>query len=155
MPFKNFRMWRSRLPHWRADEVTYFVRFKHRRPLTAAERSLLLQTFLRTGSRKLDIDAACVLSEETSLVFRAQQTGKETPYEISKVVEPVKRKVGAKIIANTGEPWSPFWEESFDRIIRDEPEYEEKMAEIEEAAFAESESDAASEIGWLYFKGSN
>lgn len=152
MPFKNFRMWRSRLPHWRADEVTYFVRFKHRRPLTEAERCLLLQTFLRSGSRKLDIDAACVMQEETSLVFRAQQTGKGTPYEISKVVEPVKRKVGAKIIDNTGERWSPFWEESFDRIIRDESEYEEKMAEIEEAAFAESASQDDSDCGWLYLR---
>lgn len=152
MPFKNFRMWRSRLPHWRADEVTYYVRFKHRRPLSVAERTLLLQTFIRTGSRKLDIDAASVMPEETSLIFRAHQTGKGAPYEISKVVEPVKRKVGAKIIENTGERWSPFWEESFDRIIRDEAEYQEKVSEIEEAAFSESELDEVSEVGWLYMR---
>lgn len=132
--------------------MTYYVRFKHRRPLLAAERILLLQAFLRSGSRKLDVDAACVLPEETILVFRAVQSGKDQPYEISKVVEPVKRKVGAKIIANTGERWSPFWEESFDRIIRDESEYGERIGEIEEAAFSVSGSEEESEYGWLYFR---
>ena len=29
----NFNVWRGRLPHWRADDVTYYATFRHRRDL--------------------------------------------------------------------------------------------------------------------------
>ena len=29
--WKGFHIWKGRLPHWRADDVTYYVTFRHKR----------------------------------------------------------------------------------------------------------------------------
>lgn len=131
--FKNFSIWRRRLPHWRADGVTYFVTFRHSRPLSESERRCLLDAILQTHGRKLDYLIACVLPERTEAMFRVEQALDGRPIEFAKVIEGAKRKAGKRIIGATGERFAPFWEESYDRIVRDESELEERWLAMLEA----------------------
>lgn len=67
--------------------------------------------------------------------------------EFTDAIEKTKRKVGKKIIEKTGERFSPFYGESFDRIIRDDAEFEDKWSEIvdspEKAELCDDSSDYA------------
>jgi len=128
VPFKNFSIWRGKLPHWRADDVTYYVTFRHRRDLDAGERSLLLRGLLKPEGKQWDILIACVLPGATELMFRVR-TEKEG-YEFGKDLERAKTKVGRQIIKKTEERWPPFYEESYDRIVRDDAELEERWGAI-------------------------
>ncbi len=130
MPFKNFSIWRGRLPHWRADDVRYYVTFRHRRPLDERERQLLLRALLRPEGKKWDLLIVCVLSEITELIFAVRERPTGQPYELSEIVEKAKAKVGREIIKKSGERWPPFYSESYDRIIRDEAELEERWQAI-------------------------
>lgn len=126
MRFENFHIWRGRLPHWRADDVRYYVTFRHRRELDDAERRFLLRALIRPDGRRWDLLIVCVLPETTELIFTMREAPTGRPYELADIVEKAKRKVGNLIIKNTGERYPPFFAESFDRIVRDDVELEEK-----------------------------
>ena len=128
--WENFQIWRGRLPHWRADGVKYFVTFRHRRELDLGEREVLFQQLFRAQRNKFDIHILCVLPDKTELIFTVNEDSKGEPYELSDVIEKSKRKAGARIIKKSGERWPPFYGESFDRIVRDEAEYEETWVKI-------------------------
>jgi len=130
VPFKNFSIWRGRLPHWRADDVCYYVTFNHRRELDDAERKLLFKELIRPEKRKWDLLILCVLPTATELIFTVRAGLQGTPLELADIVEPAKRRAGRKIIHNTGERFPPFFAESFDRIIRDEAELAERREAI-------------------------
>lgn len=145
MAFKNFKIWRGRLPHWRADDVTYYVTFRHRRELDADECNTLLRCLLKPDGARYDVRIAAVLPGQTELIFKVQPSPSGEPYELAQIVETAKRKAGKAIIKKTGERFPPFYEESYDRIIRDEAEFEERwealLASPEKFAVAEDADD--------------
>jgi hypothetical protein len=128
--WQNFSIWRGRLPHWRADDVRYYVTFRHRRDLNDNERWLLYQRLLRPQGRKVDYAILHVDIAKTEMIFTVQNGPDEEPYELSDIIEKAKRQAGNKIIKLSGERFPPFSQESFDRIIRDEPEFEETWNRI-------------------------
>lgn len=130
MPFKNFSMWRGRLPHWRADDVRYYVTFKSRRDLTPDECTLLMRHLMKSEGRKWDLLILCVLPSQTDLIFSVREKTEGQAFELSDIVEKAKTKVGKLIVKKTDERWPPFYNESYDRIIRDDAELEERWQSI-------------------------
>lgn len=123
--FKNFSIWRGRLPHWRADGERYYVTFRHRRALAEDERHELFTALLRRDAALWNLLGLCVLPDSTEMLFTVNDGA-----EFAKPLEAVKRKAGARIIKRSGERYSPFYEESFDRIIRDDAEFEERFLAV-------------------------
>lgn len=150
MRFSNFKIWRGKLPHWRADDVRYFVTFRHRRALDEAERRVLFKYLIRPEGRRWDLVILCVLPEKTDLIFTVREGRGGEPYELSDVVESAKRKAGNVIIKNTGERFPPFYAESFDRIIRDEAELEDRWNEILESPVTAELCEDQEEYDFLY-----
>jgi hypothetical protein len=72
----------------------------------------------------------CVLPGQTELIFTVREKPTGQPYELSEIVEKAKTKAGKQIIKKTGEVFPPFYSESYDRIIRDEIELEERWQSI-------------------------
>lgn len=133
MAWKNFSIWRGRLPHWRADDVTYYVTFKHRRDLDESERRMLLRALMKPEGRKWNLLILCVLPGNTELLFTIHEAPTGEPYELSDIVEKAKTKVGRQIIKKSEERYPPFYNESYDRIIRDDSELEERWTAILES----------------------
>ena len=142
MPLRNFSMWRGRLPHWRADDVRYYVTFRHRRELSDRERDLLLKALLQSTGKRWDVLVACVLPEATELIATVGVGTQGRPVELSQIVEPAKRRASKAIVKATGERFGPFYDESYDRIVRDDAEFEERWEAIRcspiEAGLAET-----------------
>lgn len=130
MLFKNFHIWRGRLPHWRADDVRYYVTFRHRRPLDETERRVLSKALGSADGVKWDALIQCVLPDQTEMILQMRAARAGRPHELSTVLECAKRKAGKLIAHGTGERFPPFYAESYDRIIRDEAELEERWEAI-------------------------
>lgn len=141
----NFSIWRGRLPHWRADNVTYYVTFRHRRDLADAERNRLLYNLRKADGKKWDLIIACVLPSQTELMFRVQEGN-----ELSDIVEKAKARTGKEIVKKTGEKWPPFYDESYDRIIRDDAEFEEFWTKILESPVDNELADDPGDYEDLY-----
>ena len=84
----------------------------------------------KPDGRRWDLQIACVLPERTDLIFRVLEAPSGEPYELSEIVEKAKTKAGKLIIKKSGERFPPFYAESYDRIIRDEAELEQRWEEI-------------------------
>ncbi|HSI73365.1 MAG TPA: hypothetical protein VK934_09310 [Fimbriimonas sp.] len=150
MAFKNFSIWRGKLPHWRADDVTYYVTFKHSRALSEAERGLLLRALTVPDGSKWNLQILCVLPERTELIFTVRETPAGQPYELSQIVEKAKSRVGKAILKKTGERFPPFYGESYDRIVRDELELEQRVKDILQSPVNENLIEDPAEYPFLY-----
>ena len=128
--WRNFSIWRGRLPHWRADGVWYYVTFRHRRQLSEDELAELFGGLVRQPATKWEIAALCVLPESTSLIVSLPDQRPSGKNELEDIVERCKSKAGKAIVKRSGERFSPFYAESFDRIVRDEAELAERVEEI-------------------------
>ncbi|MCG9894007.1 MAG: hypothetical protein MH204_00845 [Fimbriimonadaceae bacterium] len=131
--FRNFSLWRGRLPHWRADGEVYYVTFRHRRALEPAEKQCLYDRILRMQQRRLDFLFLSVRGELTEMLFRVQANPEGQEPEFSDFLEKAKRKAGQAIIKRSGERFPPFFQESYDRIMRDAAELEEHASRLIEA----------------------
>lgn len=137
--FNNFKIWRGRLPHWRADDVRYYVTFRHRRDLDQEERKLLFRSLLKPDGNRFDVIALLVLADRTEMLFTVRKTASGDAYELSKTIEQAKTKAGKGICKSSGERFAPFYSESYDHIVRDESEFDE---------FALRILNGPSEMGW-------
>ena len=153
MRWNNFSIWRGRLPHWRADDVTYWVTFNHKRDLTSEESRLLMKSLMRPEGRQWNLVILCILPSETNLLFTVNEAPTGAPYELSDIVEKAKLKVGKAITKKTGERWPPFYQESYDRIIRDADELESKLLEILESPVAAELAEDPDDYDFLWVAG--
>jgi len=130
MSWRNFSVWRGRLPHWRADDVSYFVTFRHSRDLRQTDIEILIGELKRSDGRRWDLIIACVLPSRTDLLARVRRSPSDEPYELSDIVEKVKSRAGKAILRASGERFPPFYGESYDRIVRNPAELETMMDAI-------------------------
>ncbi len=121
MKWKNFYVWKKKLPHWRADSVVYFITFRHRLELQENFQHLLFTTILKTDSRKWNLLAISVSTMDSYLLVHFDDdTGSKTK-EISKIIEPLKNKVEQRIVKGMEDApkyMHYFYPESYDHIIR-------------------------------------
>lgn len=144
----NFSIWRGRLPHWRADNVSYYVTFRHRRDLAEDECNRLLLNLMKPDGKAWDLVIACVLPGQSELIFRVTEGN-----ELSDIVEKAKKRAGKDIIKKSGEKWSPFYDESYDHIIRDDAEFEEFWTKILDSPVDQELVDEPGEYSGLYVAG--
>ena len=152
--FKNFKIWRGRLPHWRADDVRYYVTFRHRREIDEFERRVLVRALLRPDARRWDLLILCVLPGQTDLILSVRESPSGQPYELSEIIEKAKLKAGREIVKKSGERFPPFYAESYDRIIRDDAELEERWQSILDSPVAHELAEDAERWDGLWVSGS-
>lgn len=148
--WQNFSIWRGRLPHWRADDVTYYVTFRHRRDLTEPERALLLRELTVRGASRWNVTVACVLPGRTELLCTVNRKADGTVHELSDLVEKAKQRTANRLLKQTGERFSPFYTESYDRIPRDDAELDELWWSIVESPVSEELAEDPEEYASLY-----
>lgn len=148
--WQNFSIWRGRLPHWRANDVNYYVTFRHRRPLDESECNILFSNIFRAQRSRFDFIILCVLPEQTEMVFTVREGPSGDPYELSDVVEKGKRKAGTMITKKSGERYPPFYAESYDRIVRDDAELETTWNSILASPVEKGHTSEPEEWPYLY-----
>lgn len=123
--WRGFEIWEGRWPHWRAEGVTYHVGFKHSRQLSPDECQDLFRALVAAQGKGLEYAALAVTPDRTDAL--AAIVGDR---ELSDIVEKAKSKAGKAIVKRTGERFPPFGRESYDRIMRDDDEFEAVFTQI-------------------------
>jgi hypothetical protein len=65
-----------------------------------------------------------VLPEKTEAIFQVLQIQSPTPVELTDVLDRAKKRAAKIMLQRSPDTRPPFYDESFDRIIRDDAEYE-------------------------------
>jgi REP element-mobilizing transposase RayT len=112
-----------RLPHWQLAGATYFITFRmHRGELTMAERLTVLSHVRAGDGRFYSLIAAVVMPDHVHLLF--------TPFpgfDLSRITKGIKG-ASARLVNAVREKRGNLWQdESFDRIVRNQAELDEKL----------------------------
>jgi hypothetical protein len=105
----------------------------------------LLYNLRKADGKKWDLVIVCVLPAQTELIFRVSEGN-----ELSDIVEKAKTRTGKEIIKKSGEKWAPFYDESYDHIIRDDAEFEDFWTKILESPVDQELADEPGDYPGLY-----
>lgn len=114
---------RRNLPHWSKEGSTYFISFRLKSgTLTPVERKIV-RNHIASGDRKYYLlVAAVIMPDHVHLILKPIES-----YSLTRIMQGIKSSTAG--LLNTHRlTQSPLWQsESFDRILRDEREFHEKL----------------------------
>lgn len=123
MEDKGLQITRRHLPHWRIEGATYFLTFRTRQLLLTPEEQKVVLDHIKGGNKVYySLAAAVVLPDHVHMIL--------TPNpgcDLHRIMKGIKGRSARKINTLRGMSGSVWQDESFDRIIRDQDEFEEKM----------------------------
>jgi putative transposase len=143
---------RRDLPHWEMGGSAYFLAFRlhgtpgHIAPLAANERDLVKRAILSFHDRMWHVHLLTVMPDHVHILATplAASPGKWHPHVT--MLQRVKGSTAYSINALRHRS-GPFWQrETFDRIVRDQQEFDEKAAYILNNAMKAGIADD----GWAY-----
>ncbi|MCU0425972.1 MAG: transposase, partial [Candidatus Kapabacteria bacterium] len=118
---------RRNLPHWTLEGSTYFVTFTARTILQPEEQNMVYQHITQGDNHFYELQALVIMPDHVHLVFRLQD------HALDEVMKGMKGVTANLINQHRNTRGENIWqEESFDRIIRDEREWQETVKYIEE-----------------------
>jgi hypothetical protein len=140
-------------------DATYFVTFRCRKGIELPEnvRDVVLSSVTHWNGKKIDLDAAVVMPDHVHMIFRIvgqasslpndSQDGCPTLSQILHSIKSFSAKEGNRLLKRGG----PLWlDESFDHIIRNGDEWEEKFEYIRQNAVKKGLADKPEGYGWLW-----
>ena len=138
--------WRRHLPHWRQAGATYFVTFRvHAQPMSPAERDVVVQN-LKAGDRQFySLVAFVVMPDHLHLILRDDQR-----YPLDRILAGIKGTTARKV-NRLRSTQGAFWQdESWDRILRDAAELDEKLQYIWNNPLKAGLCDRPEDYPWSY-----
>ncbi len=114
---------RRNLPHWTLKGSIYFITFRTAQgELTIEEQKLVLENILKSNEKFYKLIAVVVMLDHIHLLLTPVKE-----YDLSRIMKGIKGTTARQINLKRGSSGSIWREESFDRIIRDQKELDEKL----------------------------
>ena len=116
------------MPHWQLGGSVYFVTFRSvRGALPAIALRQLVANILYDHGKRYDLVFGVVMPDHVHIIIHPRQKEPGVWFDLSAIMKGLKGASAHRInelLGTRGPVWQP---ESFDRIIRDENELEEKL----------------------------
>jgi REP element-mobilizing transposase RayT len=128
LPMDPIYFYRRDLPHWRLLGSCYFLTFRLRRrqpSLGFEERTLVQETILARGGLDYALDAHVVMDDHVHALCRPLRN-----IPLEKILHSWKSVSAFKLQRSMGRRGAIWQREWFDRIVRDEAEWLEKIQYI-------------------------
>jgi putative transposase len=128
MKTESLHIYRRNLSHWRMDGAVYFVtwRMSPGRPgLQANERTMVVEALCYFEGKRYELYAYVVMDDHVHVLVR--------PYEnhsLEQIVHTWKSFTANRLQRESSRTGAVWQQESFDRIVRDENEWLEKIQYI-------------------------
>ena len=121
-------MRKHHLPHWQRGGSVYFVTFRSARGLLPEmARAEVVRCALHRHGISYDVIFGVAMPDHVHLVLRPRERSPGTWYDLSRIMKGIKgvsARSTNRALGTRGSLWQP---ESFDRIVRDQREFEEKL----------------------------
>jgi putative transposase len=134
---------RRRLPHWQIGGLTYFVTFHLRaaearvgapRPLSAPERAIVRDSLLFWHRSRWTLHALTVMPDHVHLLATPLQSAPGEWHSLPQVVRGAKSYSASRINRGRGEKGALWQHEGYDRIVRSDREFDQKLTYLLENA---------------------
>jgi REP element-mobilizing transposase RayT len=140
---------RRNLPHLEVPGATYFVTFRcgPKLELPPEARDLAFAAIQACDRKTIDLDAAVVMPDHAHVIFRLMNG-----YKLSHVIQRIKGRSARRIKQMLNSEGSIWMDESFDHIIRDAAELEEKIEYVRQNPLRKGLADRLHHYRWLYVR---
>jgi REP element-mobilizing transposase RayT len=120
---EELKITRRHLPHWTMDDSIYFVTFcTQTTAITENEQRIVLDHIKEGDGTFYDCYAAVVMPDHVHLLFKPKDG-----VTMSRVMKGIKGVSAHKVNQNRNTKGVIWQKESFDRIVRDGNEFDEKL----------------------------
>jgi putative transposase len=122
---------RRDLPHWQRGGSTYFITFRTATTtLTDSERQIVMESCQFIHTRRAWVSIAVVMPDHVYLLLKPMRLSSGEWLSLSSILHSVKSFTAHRIQKQRGHH-GPLWQdESYDRIVRDAEEFDEKREYI-------------------------
>ena len=161
-PVTDFRVSRRRLPHWQSPCEVYFITFrtKEGRALESQERNLVLSASRFWDGKKIELLAVVVMPDHVHLLLQPKPVENDPRglypsgfHDLSEILHSIKSYSAHQIAKARGRS-EPVWQgESYDRIVRDEKEFNEKWTYIANNAVMKRLAEEPEAYPWYWCQG--
>lgn len=155
-PVTEFRCTYRRLPHWQSPGEVYFVTFRtaERRVLQPQERNTALSACRFWDGKKIDLYAAVVMPDHVHLLLQPRQVENKPDgvYDLAEVLHSIKSFSAHEIAAHSEIRIAVWQHESYDRIVRDETEFNEKWTYISNNAVVKKLAREPEQYPWFWYR---
>lgn len=124
----SFWVYRRKMPHWRLNGSIYFVTWrlhKSQKELAAAEREIIVSTIKHFAGQRFDLFAYVVMPDHVHVLVLPYKE-----YLLHGLVHSWKSYTAYRLQREGGREGKIWQEDYFDRIMRDEAEFMEKVQYI-------------------------
>ena len=157
-PVQEFRIYRRNIPHWEQPESGYFITFRTFRQvsLTEESRNIIFNSILFHNNKKYKLYAFVIMPDHVHLLLQPLEKAKDSFYSLSEILHSIKSYSANqinKMHKSTGKmpvPPRVWLDENYDRIIRDNKEFQEKMNYIINNPVKANLVESANDYKWLY-----
>lgn len=144
---------RRNLPHWQIGGSWYFVTFRTKdKTMTAKAKDIVISSILRSHGTHYRLAISTVMPDHVHLLFKPLKKAELVYYSLQEILKPIKGATARRINQLTGGKGSFWLDESFDRIVRDEKEWNEKYDYIKNNAFKAGLVNKPENYKWLLEK---
>ena len=120
---KELKITHRHLPHWTLDGSIYFVTFHLQKATLTVEEQIIVMSHIKEGDGKFyDCFAAVVMPDHVHCLLRPPDG-----ISLSRVMKGIKGVSAHKVNQHRKTEGTIWQNESFDRIVRNEKEYNQKF----------------------------
>ena len=156
-PGSGARYYKRRLPHFDKPWAIYAVTLAtlHRRILSAAARTVVLDALRHFHNQRYELFAACVMPDHTHLLFQPwpkeqDENGESVFWPLPELFRSIKSFTAREINKAEGTSGSVWEKESFDRYVRSDRDLEEKFQYIVRNPWDAHVVSAGEDYAWVW-----
>lgn len=125
---ESLRIRRGSLPHWQLGGSVYFVTFRSVRGILPHAALTLVEEAIRQGDgESFDLIMGVLMPDHVHLILRPRPARPGRWHDLSQILKQIKGASARRINERLGTSGKVWQKESFDRILRDEKEYRQKL----------------------------
>lgn len=154
-PVSNFNIYRRNLPHWENPGSVYFITFRTSRGFTLPDsaRDIVLASINFHKDKKYTLYAVVIMPDHVHVIIQPLEKSKDVYYSLAEVMHSIKSYSANEINKMLNRKGTVWLDENFDRIVRDEHEFLEKMNYIVYNPVKSRLVEAPQSYKWLYARG--
>ena len=154
-PTKEFRVYRRNLPHWEHPGNAYFITFRTAAgyDLTQAAKDITLAAIKFHADKKYKLYACVVMKTHVHIILLPLEESKDSYFSLAQIMHSIKSYSANKIQKTLNKKGSVWLNENYDRIVRDEDDYLEKMNYVIYNPVKAGLVEEPKDYKWLFYEG--
>lgn len=154
-PLEEFRFYKRRLPHYEDPESVYFVTFNTVPNFELKDniKYIVFDAIRYHADKKYQLHACVIMKSHVHIIICPLKKSKGTSFSLAQIMHSIKSYSAHKINKALDRNDSVWLDENYDRIVRDDDDYVEKMNYVIYNPVKAGLVEKPEDYKWLYYRG--